>query len=346
MHSLNTVQGDANVSLRLKVSDKIDNEALLDRGREVIRIEAEALNRLELSLDGSFVAACRVILEANRRIVVTGMGKSGHIGRKLAATLSATGTPAMFIHPAEAGHGDLGMLMPGDVLLVLSNSGNTTELRAVLDYARKMEIKIIGVASHRASLVMDFADVAICLPTLREACAANIAPTTSTTLQLALGDAMALAVMDARGISKTRLRALHPAGTIGMRLTPISELMHVGGHLPLVTAQTGMPDVISVITRCRFGLAGVVDEQGELIGAVTDGDLRRHFNELNSALAIDVMTKSPKSIASDMLASDALMFLNDAKITAAFVVNRLDTFYPARPVGIVHIHDLLQYGLN
>lgn len=334
------------MSLLFKVSDRVDDEALLDRGREVIRIEAEALQRLESSLDGSFVRACRVILEASRRIVVTGMGKSGHIGRKLAATLSATGTPAMFIHPAEAGHGDLGMLMVGDVLLVLSNSGNTTELRAVLDYARKMDIKIIGVASHRASLVMDFADVAICLPTLREACAANIAPTTSTTLQLALGDAMALAVMDARGISKTRLRALHPAGTIGMRLTPVSELMHVGEEIPLVIAQAGMRDVISVITRCRFGLAGVVDDRGELIGAVTDGDLRRHFSELGSAQATDVMTSPPKSIASDMLASDALLFLNDAKITAAFVVNRLDNSYPARPVGIVHIHDLLQYGLN
>ena len=162
-----------------QLSSKINDEVLLERGREVVRIEAEALRRLEKSLDGNFVAACRAILQASRRIVVTGMGKSGHIGRKLAATLSATGTPALFMHPAEAGHGDLGMLMAGDVLLVLSNSGNTTELRAVLDHARKMEIKIIGVASHRASLVIDFADVAICLPTLREACAANIAPTTS-----------------------------------------------------------------------------------------------------------------------------------------------------------------------
>ena len=334
------------MTLLFSVSEKIDDEALLERGREVIRIEAEALHRLEDSLDGSFVMACRTILAASRRIVVTGMGKSGHIGRKLAATLSATGTPAMFIHPAEAGHGDLGMLMAGDVLLVLSNSGNTTELRAVLDYARGMAIKIIGVASHRASLVMDFADVAICLPTIREACAANIAPTTSTTLQLALGDAMALAVMDTRGITKTRLRALHPAGTIGMRLTPIAELMHTADEIPLVVAQTGMPDVISVITRCRFGMAGVIDERGELIGVITDGDLRRHFDQLGSALAIDVMTRSPKSIASDMLASDALMFLNDTKITAAFVVNRLDHANPQRPVGIVHIHDLLQYGLN
>ncbi len=346
MHSLNAVQGGAKVSLLFKISDRMDDDVLLERGREVIRVEAEALHRLEETLDGDFVGACRIILEASRRIVVTGMGKSGHIGRKLAATLSATGTPAMFIHPAEAGHGDLGMLMAGDVLLVLSNSGNTTELRSVLDYARKMEIKIIGVASHRASLVMDFADVAICLPTIREACAANIAPTTSTTLQLALGDAMALAVMDARGISKTRLRALHPAGAIGMRLTPIFELMHVGEQIPLVFEHTGMPDVISIITRCRFGMAGVVGERGELIGVVTDGDLRRHFDALGSACAGDVMTRGPKSIASDMLASDALMFLNDAKITAAFVVNRLDNAHPARPVGIVHIHDLLKYGLN
>ena len=334
------------MSIILSLTPNVDDEALLERGREVIRVEAEALNRLEDCLDASFVAACRVILAADRRLVVTGMGKSGHIGRKLAATFAATGTPALFMHPAEAGHGDLGMLAPGDVLLVLSNSGNTTELRAVLDYARKMGNTIIGIASRRASLVMDFADVAICLPTNREACAANIAPTTSTTLQLALGEAMALAVMDARGVSRNRLRALHPSGTIGLRLTPISELMHTGGELPLVDADSSMADVISVITRCRFGLAGVVDGSGDLIGVITDGDLRRHFETLSSARAGEVMTRSPKSIASDMLASDALLFLNDAKITAAFVVNRRDAAHPARPLGIVHIHDLLQYGLN
>ncbi len=335
-----------NVSLLFAAPNRLDRAAVIARGRDVIRLEAEALIELERALDDTFVAACELILNAGRRIVVTGMGKSGHIGRKLASTLAATGTPAMFIHPAEAAHGDLGMLVAGDVLLVLSNSGNTAELRAVLSYARKMGIAIIGVAAHRTSLVMELADVAICLPMIREACAANIAPTTSTTLQLALGDALAMAVMDMRGVSQSRLRALHPGGAIGLRLTPIAELMHGAGEMPLVRPTTSMADVISVITSCRFGLAGVVDHAGELLGVVTDGDLRRHFDALHTANAEQVMTHSPKSIPADMLAADALTFMNDSKITAAFVVNRLDSLHPARPIGVVHIHDLLQYGFN
>lgn len=338
-------QGETDLSLILASANGIDRHGVLDRGREVIRLEAGALGELADALDDTFVAACEAILTANRRVVVTGMGKSGHIGRKVAATFAATGTPALFMHPAEAAHGDLGMLMQGDVLLVMSNSGNTVELRAVMEYARKLGTRIIGMVSRRASLVNDYAEIVLCLPRIREACAANMAPTTSTTLQLALGDALAMAVMDIRGVSKTQMRALHPAGAIGLRLTPIAELMHRRDALPLVTAQTGMPDVISVITNCRFGLAGVVDERGALIGVVTDGDLRRNFATLQSATAGEVMTRSPKSIPSDMLAGDALLYLNDAKITAAFVVNRLDAANPARPIGIVHIHDLLKYGL-
>jgi len=324
----------------------IDQAAVLARGREVVRLEAEALTALADTLDADFAAACHILLTSARRVVVTGMGKSGHIARKIAATLAATGTPALFLHPAEAAHGDLGMMMPGDVLLVLSNSGNTAELRAVLTYARNLGIRIIGIVSRRESLVNDHAEIVLCLPAIREACAANVAPTTSTTMQLAMGDALAMAVMDLRGISSTQMRALHPAGTIGLRLSPIAELMHGRDELPLVTPGAGMQEVISVITTRRFGLAGVVDSRGELVGVITDGDIRRNFAHLATATASDVMTRSPRSIPADMLAGDALLFLNDAKITAAFVVNRLDAAHPAKPVGVVHIHDLLKHGLG
>lgn len=323
-----------------------DRDAILRRGRDVVRIEGEALTLLEDSLNDDFVAACQAIYNTERQLVVTGMGKSGHIGRKIAATFAATGTPSVFIHPAEAAHGDLGMLVKGDVLLVFSNSGNTTELRSILAYARKTGVLIIGVACRPTSLVMDRADLAICLPMTREACAANVAPTTSTTLQLALGDALAMAVMDMRGVSKNRLRTLHPGGSIGLELTPVSELMHGPDRLPLISDVAGMPDVISVMTSGRFGVSGVVNDAGALQGVITDGDLRRHFDTLATATASDVMTRSPKTLPADMLAADALLFLNDNKITAAFVIDRFDAVHPMRPVGIVHIHDLLRFGLN
>jgi arabinose-5-phosphate isomerase len=336
----------AKVSSIKVLESEQDSATVLARGREVVRIEAEALALLEQSLDESFVAACRLILTVTRRLVVTGMGKSGHIARKLAATFSATGTPAMFLHPAEASHGDLGMVTEGDVLLVLSNSGNTRELHAVVAYARDLGVSVIGVTARGESLVAEQADVTLRLPQTREACAANIAPTTSTALQLALGDALAMAVMDMRGISERQLHAFHPGGNIGIRLTPIREIMHGVNDLPLVRETALMPEVISVMSAGRFGLAGVVSEAGDLLGVITDGDLRRHFAQIATANAANVMTPTPKSMPADMLAGDALLFLSDAKITAAFVLDRLDRAHPSRPIGIVHIHDLLRFGLN
>lgn len=331
--------------LILSASPLADDE-ILRRGREVIRLEAEALRKLESSIDQSFVAACGLIASATHRLVITGIGKSGHVARKLAATFAATGTPAIYLHPAEAAHGDLGMLVRGDVLLVMSNSGNTTELRAVIDYARRLQIKVIGVASRRRSFVIERATVGICLPSVREACPSNIAPTTSTTMQLALGDALAMAVMDVRGISEGRLHSLHPAGAIGLRLTPVRDVMHGCDELPLVREFAGMPEVISIMTSGRFGLAGVLDNAGGLIGIITDGDLRRHFCEISVASAADVMTRQPKSLPAGMHAGDALLFLNDAKITAAFVFDNQAGANVAKPIGIVHIHDLLRFGLN
>jgi arabinose-5-phosphate isomerase len=321
-----------------------DNQ-VLSRGREVVLAEANALSQLALLLDVTFSEACNAISRLRRQLVVTGMGKSGHIARKVAATFAATGTPAIYIHPSEAGHGDLGMLGTGDVLLVFSNSGNTSELRAILSYARKKQIPIIGVAARQNSLLMELADIALLLPRVPEACSVNVAPTTSTTMQLALGDALAMAVMDMRGVSKNHLRALHPAGAIGLALAPVSEIMHGADRLPLVNQDAGMPETISVMTSGCFGLAGVTDAAGALVGIITDGDLRRRFGVLNTAFAREVMTPAPKVIPADMPAGEALVFLNDNKITAAFVVED-PANGPQVPLGIIHIHDLLRHGLN
>lgn len=311
----------------------------------MIEAEADALRQLALTLDNAFSDACNIIGRVRRQLVVTGMGKSGHIARKVAATFAATGTPAIYIHPSEAGHGDLGMLGLGDVLLVFSNSGNTAELRTILSYANKKQIPIIGVAARQNSLLIELADIPLLLPKVREACAVDIAPTTSTTMQLGLGDALAMAVMDMRGVSKNHLRALHPAGAIGLALAPVSELMHEAERLPLVQRNAGMPEAISVMTSGCFGLAGVVDHTGALVGIITDGDLRRRFGVLTTAFAHEVMTPSPKVIPADMPAGEALVFLNDNKITAAFVVEDPEAG-PQTPLGIIHIHDLLRHGLN
>ena len=324
----------------------ITADEILRRAGEVIKIEADALATLAESLEHSFVKACETILSSRGRVVVTGMGKSGHIGRKWAATLAATGTPAIYVHPAEAAHGDLGMLVAGDVLVVISNSGNTSELRAFLNYAVRIGVQVIGVTSKRDSLVMEIANIKLCLPAAREACPANIAPTTSTTLQLALGDAIALTLMDMRGFSRDGLKALHPGGSIGLRLTPVREIMHRRDRLPLVDEVEPLREVIMTMTSMGFGIAGVVDKIGRLVGVITDGDLRRHFDELASASAGQVMTHAPKTVTADMVAEDALHFLNENKITCAFVMERNAPVNTGVPIGIVHIHDFLRVGLG
>ena len=321
-------------------------ETILRRGVEVVRLEAEALDLLAEALDDSFVEACHAILNTSGRVVVTGMGKSGHIGRKWAATMAATGTPAIYVHPAEAAHGDLGMLLPGDILVVISNSGNTSELRSFLRYAAGIKVSVIGVAARRNSFVMESADIRMCLPTIREACPANIAPTTSTTVQLALGDALAMTVMDMRGFSRDRMKALHPGGSLGLRLTQVTEIMHRAERMPLVAESAPMCEVIVSMTSMGFGVAGVVDKAGRLIGIITDGDIRRHFDELASSTAGQVMTPGPKTVMSDALAEEALQFLNDNKITCAFVMQRDAPVNTHVPVGIVHIHDFVRIGLG
>jgi arabinose-5-phosphate isomerase len=332
------------VQPRLRLLPSAD--AILRRGSEVIQVEAKALGLLASALEDSFVHACEEIFACAGRVVVTGMGKSGHIGRKWAATLAATGTPAIYVHPAEAAHGDLGMLVAGDVLVVLSNSGNTPELRAFLRYAGTINVPVIGVASRADSFLLQTAAIKILLPQMLEACPANIAPTTSTTLQLALGDAIAMTLMDMRGFSRESLKTLHPGGSLGLRLMAVGEIMHGTSQMPLVEEFAAMREVIVTMTSRGFGIAGVVDAAGRLIGVITDGDLRRHFNELTTTNARDVMTSDPKTLTSDTFAEEALHFLNENKITCAFVMNRNSPVNHDVPVGIIHLHDFLRVGMG
>lgn len=334
------------MSIQHAVRSAYPTDAILERGVEVIRTEAAALQVLASSLDETFILACDAILGSRGRVVITGMGKSGHIGRKWAATMAATGTPAIYVHPGEAAHGDLGMLIRGDVLIVISNSGNTSELRAFLDYAKQIGVPVIGVASRVDSLVMRNADIRLCLPAAREACPANLAPTTSTTMQLALGDAIAMALMDLRGFTKDCMKALHPNGSLGLRMTPVRDIMHPSSRVPLVNQSTHMHDVILTMTSMGFGIAGVVDPAGRLIGAITDGDLRRHFDNISSSTAAEVMTADPITVNANMLAEDALQLLNDHQITGAFVIEPDAPVNTNVPVGIVHVHDFLRLGVS
>lgn len=315
---------------------------ILETGRAVIDLEAEALKTLSSTLDEMFTAAVGIIFETQGRTVITGMGKSGHIGRKFAATLSSTGTPAIFVHPSEAAHGDLGMLLPGDSLIVLSYSGATQELRAILRHAQLLGCPIIGVSARTDSPLMTVASVRLMLPAAREACPANIAPTTSTTLMLALGDALAITVMGLRGVSLEILKALHPGGIVGSRLQSVDDVMHDGDALPLVGLHCPMRDVILTMTAKSFGIAGVVDDEGRLSGVITDGDLRRHIDQLLHSTAADIMSHDPQTMPQGGYVEEALALISHHKIGALFVMDR-DA--PQFPVGLIHIHDLARIGL-
>ena len=305
-------------------------------GREVIDTEADALAQLARGLGQEFRSAVELLLGGSGRVIVSGMGKSGHVARKVAATLASTGTPAFFIHPAEAAHGDLGMITRGDVLLLFSNSGTTPELKALVDHGCRLDCPIIAVASREASPLMQSANVRLLLPTAREACPVNIAPTTSTTLMLALGDALAIAAMRVHGFTRETIKEIHPGGAIGTQLLTVDDLMHTGEKLPLVAPDVPMNEVLIEMSAKGFGIAGV-DREGKLIGVITDGDLRRHSVNLFSSLAEDVMTRNPKVVAEGTLCSDALAIMEDFRITALFVT-ACDA--ATRPIGIVHIHDL------
>lgn len=314
----------------------------LSVARQAIQVERAGLAALEASLDGDFVRALDLFAAATGRVVVSGMGKSGHVGRKIAATLASTGTPAQFVHPAEASHGDLGMITPADAVLALSNSGETAELSDLVGYTRRFAIPLVAMTAKRKSALGVAADVVLALPAAEEACPVGLAPTTSTTMQLALGDAIAVALMERRGFTAEHFSRFHPRGSLGARLAKVADLMHA--DLPLATRGTPMSQVLIGMTAKRFGCVAVVDAEGWLEGIVTDGDLRRHMSpDLLDRPVEAVMTANPRAVAPDTLAAEALNLMNAHKITALFACETRGK--RRRPVGIVHIHDLLRAGV-
>ncbi|MFO1208272.1 MAG: KpsF/GutQ family sugar-phosphate isomerase [Amaricoccus sp.] len=320
----------------------LDPAEILAAGRRVVRIEAAALGALEAALGPGFVAAVERMLTARGRVIVSGMGKSGHVARKIAATLASTGTPAQFVHPAEASHGDLGMITGEDVVLLLSNSGETPELADIIAYCRRFAIPLIGVAGRAESTLLRQSDIAIVLPAAEEACAVGLAPTTSTTMTMALGDALAVALMEHRAFTPEDFRGLHPGGRLGARLAKVADLMHRGEEMPLIAADAPMSDALLEMSRKGFGVVGALDAGGRLVGIVTDGDLRRHMDGLLGRRVSAVMTPSPRTIAAGALASAALGEMNARKITTLFAT---DPEAPGRPVGILHVHDCLRAGV-
>ena len=312
----------------------------LATARRVIGLEAAALTTLATSLDDNFARAVTLILAAKGRVIVSGMGKSGHIARKIASTLASTGTPAQFVHPAEASHGDLGMVTEGDVALILSNSGETPELADIIAHTRRFTIPLIGVASRADSTLMRQSDVSILLPAAPEACGTGVVPTTSTTMTLALGDALAIALMEHRAFTPDHFRLFHPGGKLGAKLLKVRDLMHES--LPLTRDTSPMSEALLAISRSGFGVTGVTDAGGGLIGIITDGDLRRQMEGLLTLTAGQVMTHAPRTVTPDALAETAMAIMNDHKITCLFVV---DPVASRNAVGILHIHDLLRAGV-
>jgi arabinose-5-phosphate isomerase len=318
--------------------------ALIESALRTFDAEAGGLAALSAAVRGSLgqalIATIAMIRAARGRVIVSGMGKSGHIGKKIAATLASTGTPAHFVHPAEASHGDLGMITADDVIVAMSWSGETAELKNLIDYSRRFRIGLIAITADGASTLGKAADVALVLPHAREACPHNLAPTTSSLMQLALGDALAITLLESRGFTALDFRALHPGGRLGALITHIRDLMHTGPEIPLKPVGTKMSDAIVEMSAKGFGCVGITDAVGNLIGIVTDGDLRRHMGPgLLDARVEDVMTSGPMTVRPDQLASEALEVLNSMKLTVLFVIEG------EQAVGLVHMHDLLRAGV-
>ncbi|MEM9495862.1 MAG: KpsF/GutQ family sugar-phosphate isomerase [Pseudomonadota bacterium] len=311
-----------------------------DIGREVVDLEIAGLTALRDSLGGAFAEMVATLAAAEGRIIVTGMGKSGHVGRKIAATFSSTGAPAMFVHPAEASHGDLGMITDRDIVLALSKSGETAELENLLHYAARFSIAVAAITAAPASPLAKAADIVLVLPEAREACGETRAPTTSTTMMLAAGDALAVALLRDKGFSANDFKGFHPGGHLGAALRRVTDLMHRERELPLAPQTTTVESAIAAITAGGFGCVGLIDDAGALTGIITDGDLRRLGAKANPGqTAADVMTKDPRTVTPDALAGDVLALMSREKITALFVVEN------GKPMGIVHVHDCLSFGV-
>jgi len=319
----------------------------VEAAQRVLDCAREAIEALGRSLDGNFSRAVDVVLESKGRVIVSGMGKSGHVARKIAATLASTGTPAHFVHPAEASHGDLGVVTRADTLLILSNSGETAELSDLITFAKRFSVPLIGIAAREDSALLRAADVPLLLPRTKEACPMGLAPTTSTTLMLVLGDALAIALMERRGFTHDQYRELHPGGSLGKSLIRVGDIMHRGQELPLVQETAPLREALAVMTAKGFGCTGIVDAEGRLIGIFTDGDLRRSVNRLDPDLAIRaLMITAPKTAAPADLAAQALAFMNGhaPKLNVLFVLDPSDV--SRKPVGILHLHDCLRAGLQ
>jgi arabinose-5-phosphate isomerase len=313
--------------------------SLRETGARVLKTEGDAVRALAEALPEDFEAAAEAVLATKGRVILSGIGKSGHIARKISATFASTGTPSAFVHPAEASHGDLGMIMPGDLAILISNSGETSELRDIVAHVTRFSIPLVAISKRADSTLMHAADHCLLLPDVEEACSLRMAPTTSTTLTLALGDALAVAVMERRGFQPEQFRTFHPGGKLGAQLSTVAQLMHGPEALPLVNAQTSMPETLVVMSEKSFGIAGVIEDE-MLVGVISDGDLRRNITNLTGSPAGDVATRSPRVIGPDLLAAEAMAMMSENKITALFVVDA-----DMRPLGLVHLHDLLRAGL-
>jgi arabinose-5-phosphate isomerase len=321
-----------------------DETTPISSALRTLNLGAEGLTQLANEVAGPMAAAfdeaVRRLKAVSGRVIVTGIGKSGHVAQKIAATFASTGTPSFFVHPSEASHGDLGMITQSDLILALSWSGETVELKPIITYSRRFAVPLIAITSQASSALGQQADIVLQLPRVKEACPHGLAPTTSTTIQLAIGDSLAIALLDARGFTALDFKIFHPGGSLGAQLKFVADLMHKGERLPLVRESIVMGEALVIMTEKSFGCLGVVDGAGKLIGMITDGDLRRHMGpELIKASAKDIMTKKPNTIAPNMLASAALERFNSLKRTQMFVVEG------GKPVGIVHVHDLLRAGV-
>jgi arabinose-5-phosphate isomerase len=309
----------------------------------VLRLEARALEALALAIDSKFQAAVELMLHCRGRVIVTGIGKSGHVARKIVATLASTGTPAHFVHPAEAAHGDMGMIARGDVVLMLSNSGKAPELREVIHHVKRFDVPLIAMTSNAASPLAEAANVLLLMPPQPEAGSLALAPTTSTTMQMAFGDALAVALMERRGLQPDDFKQLHPGGSLGAQLTHVREIMHKEAELPLIGSAASLEAVIAAMSAKRFGCVGVCNEDGQLLGIITDGDLRRHMQpDVFSKNAGALMTDQPLCCVPTTLAVAALAMMTEGtrKITQMFVLEA------GKPVGLVHLHDLLRLGVK
>lgn len=323
----------------------VESSGAIASAIRTVETERAGLDALSRTLSGSlydaFCEAVRTIAEARGRVIVTGIGKSGHIGSKIAATFASTGTPAFFVHPVEANHGDLGMIASDDVILAMSWSGESSELQGIVSYSRRFSIPLIAITSGERSALGRESDIVLLLPKEQEACPHGLAPTTSTLMQLAIGDALAVALLEARGFTATDFKTFHPGGKLGASLTHVGDIMHSGENMPLVPLGTSMPAAVLLLSQKHYGCVGVVNDSGKLVGIVTDGDIARNLSRNLAELNVDdIMTRAPKTVRPTTLATAALGLLNQHNISALIVTDETSA-----PVGIVHFHDLLRIGV-